>query len=94
MSRDSDAQRDRMAAALRRAPADQDRPASAAAGALPPRTKPVRFSLDLAPDLHRRLKLWAVEADASVVDVLRILADRMLDDPDLADQVRRDLRNR
>ena len=92
MSRKSEDQLGQMAAAFNRAPVDQDRAASAPA-ALPPRTKPVRFSLDLAPDLHRRLKLWAVEADANVVDVLRILAARMLDDPDLADQVRRALRD-
>jgi len=101
MSRKSEEQRNRMAASLRQTPqkAAQDpehENLSPVGSDIPkrpiaPRAKPVRITVDLAPDLHRRLKVWAVESDASLADVLRILATRMLDDHDQGDAVRRAL---
>lgn len=93
-------QRDRMAATLRRAdekPArdpEQEKVSPVESDAhrpVPPRSKPVRITLDLAPDLHRRLKLWSVQESATTADVLRTLAGRLLNDPELADAVRRAL---
>lgn len=49
-----------------------------------PRTKPVRITVDFPPDLHRRLKVWCVQNDASLADVQRVLSTRLLDDPELA----------
>jgi hypothetical protein len=58
------------------------------------RTAPIRVTLDLRPQVHRKLKRWcngaAVELELSRVDlapVLRILADQLLDDEKLAERV-------
>lgn len=63
------------------------------------RTKPVRISLDLAPQLYRDLTDWnGHTADAlgrsriTHADTLRALVRRLLNDPDLAASVVDDLR--
>lgn len=41
--------------------------------ASPPRVRPVRFTLDLEPTVHKNLKRFALEADADASEVLRAL---------------------
>ena len=64
------------------------------------RSKPVRRSVDLSPTQHSQLAAWcsatAVELGASRItgrDVFVALVDRLLSDPDLARQIRADLRD-
>jgi hypothetical protein len=64
------------------------------------RTKKVRISLDLAPQLYRDLSTWTDQtADAlgrsriTHADTLRVLVRRLLDDPELAASVVDDLRS-
>ncbi len=40
--------------------------------------KPVRLNLDLDPDLHRRLKMRAVETDVTIAELVRGLITREL----------------
>lgn len=56
--------------------------------ARPTDTRPVRTTVDMAPDRHRQLKLWAVTEGVSLVDVWRALADELAESPDLADRIR------
>lgn len=51
-------------------------------------SKPVRFTLDLAPDLHRFLKRFATEAEVDAAPVMRVLLALLRDDPELATRVR------
>ena len=39
----------------------------------PTRTKPKRLTIDLDPELHRRLKLHCVESDTEISALLRLL---------------------
>lgn len=64
------------------------------------RTRPVRVSLDLAPQLYRDLSDWNGQtADAlgrsriTHADTLRVLVRRLLNDPELAASVVNDLRS-
>lgn len=64
------------------------------------RTKPVRTTVDLTPELHRKLKTWAASAaermdvvEVSLADVFRVLVKRLVEDGDLEDQVIADLRD-
>lgn len=64
------------------------------------RTRPVRTTVDMAPELHRRLKRWLGDAaddlevtDVPLADVVRVLVRRLVDDDDLAAAVLEDLRD-
>jgi hypothetical protein len=94
MSKKADQQRQQMSLSLRSRLAGEE-PETPQPRTIAPRVKPVRITVDLEPDLHRRLKVWAVESDDSkLAEVVRVLAERMLDDPELAEQVRQDLHRR
>lgn len=54
-----------------------------------PRVKPVRITVDLAPDLHNQLKIWAATEGVKLSDVVRALASELLSDEQLAERVRR-----
>lgn len=57
-----------------------------------PRVKPVRITVDLAPDLHNQLKVWSAQENVKLSEVVRALSSRMLADQDLAAQIRADIR--
>lgn len=64
------------------------------------RTKPVRTTVDMAPELHRRLKRWLADAadeievtDVPLADVVRVLVRRLVEDDALAAAVIEDLRS-
>lgn len=103
MSKQSDAQRQQMGLSLRSRSRADDQPETPEPKVIAPRIKPVRITVDLEPDLHRRLKLWAVEHDdAKLAEVVRVLAQELVStDPDgsptrpeLVDAVRKTLHRR
>jgi len=64
------------------------------------RTKPVRTTVDMTPELHRRLKTWTAGAaerldvvEVPLADVFRVLVRRLVEEKDLEDQVVADLRD-
>lgn len=64
------------------------------------RTKPVRTTVDLTPELHRRLKTWTVGAaerldvvEVPLADVFRVLIKRLVEEKELEAQVVADLRD-
>ncbi|THJ74767.1 MULTISPECIES: hypothetical protein [Frankia] len=76
-------------------------PRRARGGAPPPRTRPVRITVDLAPVDHRALKRWADDAadevgtaGVALADVVRVLLDRLHADPALRQAVIEGLRER
>lgn len=89
-------QRDRMGAAFRRTPAAADVAAPETITSAPhpaaPRVKPVRSTIDLEPDLHQRLKVWTAQESVKLSEVFRALVAQLLEDPALADKVRRLIR--
>lgn len=71
------------------APAALDvEPAPVPSGPRPRPPKPVRYTLDLAPDDHRFLKRFAVDADVNASVIVRVLLGQLRADPELAARVR------
>jgi hypothetical protein len=68
------------------APVREDPPHLAGPRPRPP--KPIRFTLDLAPDEHRFLKRFAMDAEVNASVIIRVLLGQLRDDPDLAARVR------
>lgn len=94
MSTDRERRKERMKAATTRRTAEE----APAAGRTALRAKPVRITVDLTPELYRKLTRWsneaAVELDVSklpLADVVRAFI-RLLDNPDIQDDVRDVLR--
>jgi hypothetical protein len=95
MSTDRDARRE----ARRRAAHRRTEPDAAPAGETALRSKPVRITVDLAPEQYRRLTSWANQTAAEMdlaklplADVVRAMI-RMLDDPEMGAKARRTLRD-
>lgn len=83
------------AAGGRRAVEGAPRPRRTAA-----RTKPVRTTVDLSPELHRKLKTWTASAaerldvvEVPLADVFRVLIRRLMEEQELEAQVVADLRD-
>lgn len=64
------------------------------------RTKPVRTTVDLSPELHRKLKTWTAGAaermdvvEVPLAEVFRVLIRQLMEDQDLEDRVVTDLRD-
>jgi hypothetical protein len=53
--------------------------------------KPVRYTLDLAPDDHQFLKRFALDAEVNASAVVRALLGQLRGDPELAERVRSDV---
>lgn len=81
------------AAADRTAPTPAP-PRPATPAARPPRTKPIRITLDLDPTLYHQLNVWRNRAAAdmgltrvTLAQVLRILGELLLEESDIAEKV-------
>ena len=58
------------------------------------RTKPVRITVDLDPELHRHLKLSSLDAGVRGAAVVRALLELHRDDPDVSAKLTEELRRR
>jgi hypothetical protein len=67
-------------------PAREDPPQPTGPRPRPP--KPIRYTLDLAPDDHRFLKRFAMDAEVNASVIVRALLGQLRSDPDLAARVR------
>ena len=68
-------------------PATQDDGVNGVA-ARPVGGKPVRITVDLDPERHRRLKQYALDGGARSAPVVRALLDELDEDPELSARVR------
>jgi hypothetical protein len=68
------------------APVREDPPRLAGHRPRPP--KPIRYTLDLAPDDHRFLKQFAVDAEVNASVIVRALLSQLRADPELAARIR------
>jgi hypothetical protein len=85
---------------MMRAAAGRDETAGSVRRPSTVRTKPVRTTVDMTPELHRRLKRWTNDAaeeleasDVRLADVVRVLVRRLTEDDDLSAAVIEDLRS-
>jgi hypothetical protein len=76
------------------APALAAAPPVAARRPAPARQRPVRFTLDLSPELHSYLGDFAAGADADKSDVMRELLRQMRTDRELAGRVTAEIHRR
>lgn len=58
------------------------------------KTPPKRLTLDLAPELHRALKVRAVDLDIPMAELLRALIEHALTEPSTLSRLAEDLRRR
>ena len=52
-----------------------------------PKAKTVRYTVDLDPELHRVLKISALDAGAKSAEVVRALLEELRDDPALTERI-------
>lgn len=52
-----------------------------------PKARTVRYTVDLDPELHRVLKISALDAGAKSAEVVRALLEELRDDPALTERV-------
>lgn len=69
-------------------PATQDEGTNRSAAARHARGKPVRITVDLDAERHRRLKQYALDAGTRGAPVVRALLDELDEDPELSARVR------
>jgi len=69
-------------------PATQEMGAENGGTARPVGGKPVRITVDLDAERHRRLKQYALDAGARSAPVVRALLDELDEDPELSARVR------
>lgn len=66
---------------------DADRGVTSGRGAPEAGKKPVRITVDLDPERHRRLKQYTLDVGAKGAEVVRALLDELEDDPELSERV-------
>ncbi len=90
--------REQRKAQMAAAAARRTKPGAAPAGRTAIRSKPVRITLDLSPELYRQLTMWADSAAislgvprVSLADAVRAMIRVATEDPDdVLDRLRRD----